>query len=145
MTQQWPEEAMFFRQINPKHFSESGPTSQAFIPFPKDKGGLSVDDRQLITAGQSWERATKVCGPNSCGTWGVSKHDVETASSLEIKPDPQLCNKAHCLVIFPDLGQEGLTKNAIKREWKKRAQYLAIRATARGPLYRPDLDVLGDR
>ena len=98
MTQQWPEEAMFFRPINPKHFSESGPTSEAFIPFPKDKGGLSVDDGQLITAGQSWERATKVCGLNSCGTWGVSKHDVETVSSLEIKPDPQLCNKAHCLV-----------------------------------------------
>lgn len=140
MTQQWPDEAIFFRQINPNHLSDGGPTSQAFIPFPKDKGGLSVDDGQLITAGQSWERATGLCGLNSCGTWGVTKHDVDTASSLEITADPQYCNDAHCLVIFPNFEQDELSKNALKREWKKRAQHLAIRATTRGPLYRPGLD-----
>lgn len=144
MTQQWPDDAIFFRQINPNYYSESGPNSQAFVPFPKDKGGLSVDDGQLTTAEHSWERAASMCGLNSCGTWGVTKHDISTASSLEISVDPQLCNDAHCLISFPDFEKDGLTKSAIKREWKKRAQHLAIKAAARGPLYRPDPDATDD-
>jgi hypothetical protein len=140
MSQQRPAEAIFFRQIHPSHFSSGFITSQAFIPFPKDMGGLTVDDGNLTTSEQSWIRATGVCGLTSCGTWGVSMLDVDSATEMNVRPDPQLCNEAHYLIEFPDFAQEGLTKSAVKREWKKRAQHLAIRASNRGSLYQPCSD-----
>ena len=140
MSQECPDEVIFFRQIHPSHFSSGFITSQAFIPFPKDKGGLSVDDGNLTTSEQSWIRATGLCGLTSCGTWGISMHDVDSATALNVRPDPQLCNEAHYLIEFPDFAQDGLTKSAVKREWKKRAQHLAIRASNRGPLYQPCSD-----
>ncbi|MFN9956522.1 MAG: hypothetical protein ACK55I_25770, partial [bacterium] len=63
-----------------------------------------------------------------------------SATEMNVRPDPQLCNEAHYLIEFPDFAQEGLTKSAVKREWKKRAQHLAIRASNRGSLYQPCSD-----
>jgi hypothetical protein len=136
MSVEWTNESLFYRQVHPNWSADGVPNSVAFGPTPKDKDQLSVDDASLVSAEGSWRHFTEKLGLISVGTWAVSMGDVEEAGDLElaaspsvVAEDPDRSNPAHCHVDF-----SGVTSKGQK---KRRAQHLAIKATARGRLYIP--------
>jgi hypothetical protein len=136
MSTEWTSESLFYRQVNPNWLAEGVPSSQAFGPTPKDKGKLSVDDASKVSAEGSWRHFTETLGLRSVGTWAVSMGEVEeagdlavTASPKVVAEDPAKDNPAHCDVDFSQVSPKG--------QRKKKAQYLAMKATTRGCLYAP--------
>lgn len=136
MSAEWTLESLFFRQVNPSWLAEGVPSSQAFGPTPKDKGKLSVDDASLVSAEGSWRHFTEKLGLGSVGTWAVSLGELEeagdlvvTASPKVVTEDPAKNNPAHCDVDFSQVTSKG--------QKKRKAQHLAMKATARGCLYHP--------
>jgi hypothetical protein len=136
MSAEWTSNSLFFRQVNPNWLAGGVPSSQAFGPTPKDEDKLSVDDASLVSAEGSWRHFTEKLGLASVGTWAVSMGEVEeagelvvTASQKVVPEDPTKNNPAHCDVDFSKVSSKG--------QKKKKAQHLAMRATARGRLYTP--------
>jgi hypothetical protein len=115
----WEPKNLFFRQVNPNHINEETklPNSIAFMPMPKDKDCLSVDDALLTTAEKSWSHYAQTLGFFSVGTWGVSMEEIEEAGDLEVYPDELKNNKAHCVIDFSKLAGKG--------QKKRKAQFLA--------------------
>jgi hypothetical protein len=62
---------LLFRQVHPKFFPGGTLSSQAFFPFPKDQGKLSVYDGEHITAAQSFTHYTETLHLESAGVWGI--------------------------------------------------------------------------
>ena len=136
MSAEWTSESLFYRQVNPSWLAEGVPSSQAFGPTPKDKDKLSVDDASLVSAEGSWRHFTEKLGLQSVGTWAVSLGEVEETSDLTVTASPKVLaedpakdNPAHCDVDFSQVSSKG--------QKKRKAQHLAIKATARGCLYAP--------
>jgi hypothetical protein len=136
MSTQWNNADLVFRQVNPNHWDGKIPNSQAFFPTPKDTDKLSVDDASVVSAEGSWKHFTKNLGFASVGTWAVSFEEVESAGDLELTKNPVVNpndatknNPAHCLINFGKLTTKG--------QKKKRAQHLAIKASARGCQFTP--------
>ena len=136
MNAEWASANLFWRQVHPSHRTGSNPNSQAFFPTPKDGDKLSVDDASLVTAEGSWTHFTQILGFQSAGTWAVSFGEIEAAGDLGLMKSPVVdvanaakCNAAHCLINFSRLTTKG--------QKKKRAQHLAISASARGCLFQP--------
>jgi hypothetical protein len=127
MSQSWNPDDLVYRQVHPTHAPDGNPSSQAFNPTPKDQKQLSVDDASLVTAGESWSHFTSTLGYKSTGTWAVSCEEIETAGDLTLVKDPLDDNVAHCLIDFSKMNSKG--------QMKKRAQLLAIKASARGCLF----------
>lgn len=134
MSAEWTLESLFYRQVNPNWLTEGVPNSQAFGPTPKDEDKLSVDDAAKFSAEGSWRHFTEKLGLLSVGTWAVSLGEVEEAGDLlvvaspkVVAEDPAKDNPAHCDVDFSKVSSKG--------QKKRKAQHLAIKATARGCLY----------
>lgn len=136
MSADWTPASLFYRQVNPTWKKAGVPSSQAFGPTPKDEDKLSVDDAEKISAEGSWNYFTEKLGLQSDGTWAVSLGEIAEAGDLVIAASPKIVpgdasmnNPAHC-----DIDFSGVTSKGQK---KKRAQHLAIKATARGCLFQP--------
>jgi hypothetical protein len=120
-------QSLLLRQVHPSFLPEGQLSSQAFIPFPKDKGGLSVYDDELISANDSFLHYTEILGLASAGVWGVSNEEV-AATGLTSQPAPLSDSSAHALINFA---------NNPEKEWRKLAKRLRAYALARGCLHPP--------
>ena len=136
MSAEWTPESLFYRQVHPNWLVEGVPSSQAFGPTPKDQDKLSVDDASMVSAEGSWRYFAEKLGHQSAGTWAVSQSDVDSAGDLLIAAspiagaeDPAMDNPAHCHIDFSNISSKG--------QKKRRAQHLALKATARGCLFHP--------
>ena len=119
------EETILLRQVNPSFVEGEGASSQAFFPFPKDEGKLSLDDGDLTTPEAAFEFYTKVRKLGSAGTWGVSCAEV-ASTGLPYGSDPLPDNPAHALIDFGDRDDKACRKLARK---------LKAFANARGRLH----------
>jgi hypothetical protein len=134
MSAEWTSDSLFYRQVNPSWLADGVPSSQAFGPTPKDEDKLSVDDASKVSAEGSWRHFMEKLGLRSVGTWAVSMGEVEEAGDLVVAASPKVVaedpaknNPAHCHVDFSQVSSKG--------QKRRKAQHLAMKATARGCLY----------
>lgn len=132
----WGGGDLMFRQVNPNHWDGKNPNSVAFFPTPKDEDQLSVDDANIITAEKSYQHFTDDLGFKSAGTWAISVAEIGEcadlslhASPIEGDQEPKKNNPAHCHVDFSKVSSKG--------QKKRKAQFLALKASARGIQYQP--------
>lgn len=118
---------LLLRQAHPKFMAGDEITTQVFMPFPKDKGGLSVYDGDKISASDSHEHYTKNLGCESHSVWAVSKEEAEEEQTMVVS-DPQPNSPSHALINF-----EAQTNNQLRKAAKK----LKIKALKRGLLFKP--------
>jgi len=118
-------DSLLLRQVHPNFLKDGQLSSQAFFPFPKDKGKLSVYDGKLISPAESFEHYTEKLSYQSVGVWGISDAEV-IASGLTSEPDPLPESPAHALINFG---------KASDKECRKLAKKLKTFALARGILY----------
>lgn len=135
----WAEVDLMFRQVNPNHWDGMNPNSVAFFPTPKDEDQLSLDDAKIFSAEKSFHHFTEDLGLRSVGTWAVSIAEIGEHPDLSLHDSPiegeenaKMNNPAHCHIDF--------SKVTTKGQKKKRAQFLAIKASARGNQYQPPGD-----
>lgn len=137
---------LLYRQIHPSWVSKGRIGTQSFTPFPRDQGGLSVHNGDLITPYKAWRQHTK--NYKSMGVLAVSLQECRIIG-LKVKPDPkeapqiettlledeypsvediqdsETFAKAHCLIDFNEF-DEDLWKSkgrilldlALDRNWK---------------------------
>jgi hypothetical protein len=103
-------------------------TSQAFLPFPKDEGYLSVYDGDQIGAMESHQHYTEVLGNVSGGVWGVTCAEVFD-SGLTSMPDPKEDFPSHAAIDFTAHPE---------KNYRKLAKKLKALAIVRGCLYSPE-------
>ncbi|MBI3147476.1 MAG: hypothetical protein HYZ17_03065 [Betaproteobacteria bacterium] len=121
-------QTLLLRQVHPNFLPEGILSSQAFYPFPKDHGRLSVYDGDQISAEASYCHYTDDLGNPSAGVWGV-KCDEVTHAGLASQPDPIIpASPAHAYINF---GQRA------DKECRKLAKKLKEFAIARGCLHTP--------
>jgi len=121
------DQTLLLRQVHPNFFPGGEVSSQAFFPFPKDDGRLSVDDGDQITAANSYQHYTVTLGFESAGVWAVNGAEVVSVG-LAYQPDPVAGNSAHAVIDFGALAE---------KECRKLAKRLKKFAVDRGSLYRP--------
>lgn len=121
-------ETILLRQVHPNFVQEGQLSSQAFFPFPKDKGRLSVYDGDRITAAESHDHYTEVLGNASDSVWGVSLEEIAD-EALSAIADPLNDFPSHVLIDFAAHPE---------RSFRKVAKRLKAYALARGCLYRPE-------
>jgi hypothetical protein len=63
---------LLLRQVHPGFVQAGRITSQVFRPTPKDEGYLSVDNGDLITPQQAWQRFTANPAVASAGIMAVT-------------------------------------------------------------------------
>lgn len=114
-----------FRQVHPNFMQEGELTSQAFMPFPKDEGRLSVYDGDQISAMRSFAHYTEVLGLKSDSVWGVTCTEVSEIG-LTSSPDPSEGFPEHAVVDFS--GQ-------LEKDFRKLAKKLKSVAVTRGRLH----------
>lgn len=115
---------LLLRQVHPSFLAAGSPTSQAFMPTPKDDARLSVDRGSMTTAADAFQRhASRYV---TAGVWAISVGEVG-AVELHADGDPIEGNRAHAVVVF-----EGKSN----RDAKIAARLLARLAKDRGALYR---------
>ena len=115
---------MLLRQIHPSFVQSGRVTSQAFSPFPKDYGKLSVYDGDLIDAEPAFQHSTTHLEYQSKGVLGVTVRECsEVGLPAESDPEPFL---EHAIVDFT-----GKDKKSIK----SCAAVLRDRGMTRGWLY----------
>ncbi len=119
------DDTVLLRQVHPNFMSKGIVSSQAFIPFPKDEGQLSVYDGDMIEPRMSYEHYTAKLGFQSVGVWGVSCAEVrETGLTSASNPLPDF--PAHALINFGTVSD---------KECRKLAKRLKAAAVNRGCLY----------
>jgi hypothetical protein len=119
--------SVLFRQVHP-HFIPAGElSSQAFFPFPKDDGKLSVYDGDQITAEASFQHYTHGLQLSSHSVWGVTSGEV-TDVGLSTKADPLEHFLSHAFVDF---------RGKSEKECRKLAKKLKAFALQRGCLFQP--------
>jgi hypothetical protein len=119
-------QTLLLRQIHPNFFQKNNISSQAFFPFPKDDGKLSVYDGDQISAEASFRHYTVNQGLASIGVWAVNGKEVDSLG-LAYRSDPVDGNPSHAVVIFGVLNE---------KECRKLAKRLKKFAVGRGDLYR---------
>lgn len=116
---------VLLRQIHPNFYPNGELTSQAFLPFSKDKGKPSVYDGDQISAADAFVHYTTVLKNQSCSVRGINCSEVDSVGLTSIaNPLPNF--PSHALVDFtgrPD------------KEWRKLAKRLKDFALKRGCLY----------
>lgn len=120
-------ETLLLRQVHPDFIPEAQLTSQAFMPFPKDKGKLSVYDGDQISPQDSYKHYTEILGNKAAGVWGVTCAEVSTVG-LASAPDPLENFPSHAVVDFTALPE---------KSFRKLAKRLKSAAVARGCLHAP--------
>ena len=121
------DETLLLRQVHPDFIPSGQLTSQAFMPFPKDRGKPSVYDNDQISASEAHKHYTEVLGNASDSVWGVTCAEVEEAG-LTSASDPLEDFLSHALIDF--------TAHPEKC-FRKLAKKLKASAIARGCLYVP--------
>jgi hypothetical protein len=120
-------ETLLLRQVHPDFIPDGQLTSQAFMPFPRDEGKLSVYDGDRISAAESHKHYTEVLRNASDSVWGVTCAEV-TEASLTSASDPLENFPSHALIDF--------TAHT-EKHFRKLAKKLKASAIARGCLYSP--------
>lgn len=120
-------DTLLLRQAHPQFAPGGQLTSQAFVPFPKDDGLLSVDDGDLIGAADAYGHYTGVLGLRSNGVWSVSKREADGESVPAIStPEPN--RPSHASLDF---------RGKSDRECRRTAKRLKALALTRGCLFAP--------
>jgi len=119
------DQTFLLRQVHPSFFPDGEISSQAFIPFPKDDGKLSVYDGDQATAEASYQHYTVNLKLESVGVWAVNGAEVASVG-LAFRPDPVTGNQAHAVIDFGALAE---------KECRKLAKRLKKLAADRGCLY----------
>ena len=119
------DQTLLLRQVHPNFLPEGALSSQAFYPFPKDDGRLSVYDGDQISAEASYHHYTVDLGYSSAGVWGMNCGEVASIS-LTSQPDPITNSPAHACI---DFGRR------VDKECRKLAKKLKELAVARGCLH----------
>jgi hypothetical protein len=119
--------SLLLRHVHPNFYPNKELSSQAFFPFPKDKGKLSVYDGKLVTPAQSFEHFTQLHKLKSVGVWGVNDEEIIETGLISCS-DPLLDSPAHAFVDF---------SSASEKEWRKLSKKLKAFAVTRGCLYSP--------
>ena len=122
------EETILLRQVHPQFLTGGKLSSQAFFPFPKDAGRLSVYDSDLISPAWAFSHYINELQLQSVGVWGVSVEEVNIIA-LTSQPDPLPDFLAHAVI---DFGKASIN------ECRKLAKRLRAFAVARGCLYSPE-------
>lgn len=118
-------ETLLLRQAHPD-FSPNGElSSQAFYPFRKDGGRLSVYDNDKISVIDSFNHYTEQLRLESSGVWGVSCAEVNEIGLTNLS-DPLPESPAHALIDF------GIK---VEKEYRKLAKRLKGFALKRDCLY----------
>ena len=118
-------QTLLLRQVHPNFFPDGEISSQAFFPFPKDDGKLSVYDGDQISAEAAYQHYTVTLGLESVGVWAVS--GAETVSvGLTYQPDPVDGNPPHAIINF---------SACTEKECRKLAKRLKKFAVGRGSQY----------
>lgn len=115
-------ETLLLRQAHSNFVVDGQLTSQAFCPFPKDDGELSVYDGDQITAERSFEHYTDTQGLDSAGVWAVSKGEVDSAG-VSAHPSPLDNFPEHASINFNECAEN---------KWRKIAKLLKRKALNRG-------------
>lgn len=118
-------QTVLLRQVHPSFIPDGQLTSQAFMPFPKDQGKLSVYDGDQITAAAAFDHYTANLGNAAAGVWGVTCGEV-TSCGLAGLPDPLEDFPSHAVIDFTAEPE---------RNFRKLAKKLKVYALARGCLY----------
>ena len=120
------DDEILFRQVNPQFIQSNAPSRQAFSPFPKDKGEVSVDRSIDLSPRQSFENF-KSLGLASQGVWAVTQGECRSGPvPVPCYASPLSTNPHHAHIDF-----NGLSKGQIK----KKAKQLTQAAISRGRLY----------
>jgi hypothetical protein len=120
-------QTLLLRQVHPQFLSGDQLSSQAFLPFPKDHGRLSVYDGDQISAESAYRHYTDALRLQSRGVWAVT--GAESADlGLPHLPDPLPNSPAHAVI---DFGQRS------EKECRKLAKRLRDFAVQRGCLHPP--------
>ncbi len=117
-------ETPLLRQVNPSFVQEGRVTSQVFRPTPKDQDALSVDNGDMISPQDAWQRFVDLPNCRSVGVLAVCKKECDEQELPVIEdgiPFPE-----HCSIDFV-----GFTKSATE----KKAKILKILAERRGWLH----------
>ena len=118
-------ETTLLRQVHPVFIPDGQLTSQAFMPFPKDEGKLSVYDGDQISAADSYKHYTEVLRNASDSVWGITVAEV-TEAGLTSASAPLEKFPSHALIDFTD--HPG-------KNFRKLAKKLKVFALARGCLF----------
>lgn len=122
-------DSILFRQVHPSFIPNGELSSQAFMPFPKDNGKLSLYDGDQISATDSYRHYTTILCNESHSVWGVTVPEVNNLQLTAIS-DPQEDFPSHSLIDF--------TQRPSK-EYRKLAKLLRNHALHRGCIYQPTL------
>lgn len=107
------DHTLLLRQVNPQFLKDDKLTSQAFMPFPKDDGRLSVYDGDQATPEASYLHYTGTLKLESVGVWAVS--GVESSGlGLANLPDPLPNSPAHAVIDFAQRSEKECRKLAKK-------------------------------
>lgn len=120
------DQTLLLRQVHPSFFSDGELSSQAFFPFPKDEGKLSVYDGDQLPAEAAHQHYTGDLGLESVGVWAVAGEEVVSVA-LIYRADPVAGNQAHAVIDFGALAT---------KECRKLAKKLKKFAADRGSQYR---------
>ncbi|MDR2213050.1 MAG: hypothetical protein LBE21_05425 [Pseudomonadales bacterium] len=118
-------QTLLLRQVHPNFFVDGEVSSQAFYPFPKDSGKLSVYDGDGITPERSYWHYTRQLGLSSIGVWAVIGAEAESVK-LTYLCDPLEGNPHHAVIDFG---------GGTDKEYRKLAKQLKRFAADRGCLY----------
>lgn len=118
---------LLLRQVHPNFMDGRLVTSQAFFPFPKDDGKLSVYDGDQINASDAYAHYSEILGNQSAGVWAVTKEEAD-AQGVTGAPDPLPDFPAHAKI---DYG------NSPEKLCRKIAKRLKVFANARGCQFEP--------
>ncbi|MBX3640283.1 MAG: hypothetical protein KF888_07195 [Nitrosomonas sp.] len=119
------DQTLLLRQVHPSFFPDGEISSQAFFPFPKDDGKLSVYDGDQVTAEDSYQHYTNL-ELESVGVWAVNGAEVVSVG-LTYRADPVAGNQARAVIDFGALAE---------KECRKLAKKLKKLAVDRGSLHR---------
>lgn len=118
---------VLLRQVHPNFISAGEPSSQAFFPFAKDDGKLSVYDGDQITAEASFQHYTQTQQLSSHSVWGITSGEVATVG-LSSAADSLDGFPSHAIVDF---------SGHPEKDFRKLAKKLKALAFQRGCLFQP--------
>lgn len=92
-------DTMLLRQVHPNFYVDGKLSSQAFTPFPKDDGNLSVYNGAITTAEQAYDHYTNVLSLQSKCVYGVTVTEIASIE-LSASPDPLPDFDSHAVIRF---------------------------------------------
>ena len=123
-------EEILFRQVHPNFLDGGEPSSQTFMPTPKDENKLSVDRSAFTTAKESYALFA-ANGYLSAAVYGVTVEEF-ASEDIACKADPLKASqeqKANVTHAFADYSPHGTNQQ------KNKAKRIKRKALARGLLH----------